>query len=333
MNSRLFKRESLYTFLEEAGKNDWSNRLRDLCATRLHPDFHGTLPKWIEAWNRLPDCELTSWELRQSAVAVDGLPLSAPQFKLEETLQAFHPWRKGPLRLFDCDIETEWRSDWKWNRLTTSEGRSAIDFSGKSVLDIGCGNGYYGWRMLGEGARTVVGLEPFLLYVMQFEVFRKYASEKLASRHTIVPCGDEEIPMGLHLFDVAVSMGVLYHRTSPVDHLKSIFGALRPGGELLLETIIIAGEEEAVLVPKGRYAKMRNVWFLPTVPMLEKWLERTGFRHIQRLDVSITSLEEQRRTKWMTFESLADFLDPLDTDKTIEGYPAPRRAMLVARRA
>ncbi|MEM8733545.1 MAG: tRNA 5-methoxyuridine(34)/uridine 5-oxyacetic acid(34) synthase CmoB [Planctomycetota bacterium] len=343
MTSSLFDRESLYQFLEQAGKSDWSARLRHLCETRFDSNFHGTLPKWIQAWEQLPPRETTQWTLDEDTVAVDGPPprgvveehdsAEPNATDLESTLREFHPWRKGPLRLFDCAIETEWRSDWKWNRLQNDAGVPAVDFQDKTVLDIGCGNGYYGWRMLGEGARCVVGLEPFLLYVMQFEVFRRYAGRDLATRHTIVPCGDEEIPVDLNLFDVAVSMGVLYHRTSPIDHLRSIHSSLRTSGELLLETIVIDGEDESVLVPKGRYAKMRNVWFLPTVPMLENWLLRTGFRDIQRIDVSTTTLEEQRKTSWMTFESLADFLDPEDRSKTIEGYPAPRRAMLVARRA
>jgi tRNA (mo5U34)-methyltransferase len=34
----------------------------------------------------------------------------------------------------------------------------------------------------------------------------------------------------------------------------------------------------------------------------------------------------------MTSESLAEFLDPNDPGKTIEGYPAPLRAVLVARK-
>nr|WP_169730591.1 DUF1698 domain-containing protein [Carnimonas nigrificans] len=42
--------------------------------------------------------------------------------------------------------------------------------------------------------------------------------------------------------------------------------------------------------------------------------------------------DEQRSTEWMTFQSLKDFLDPEDQHKTIEGYPAPRRALLVATR-
>ncbi len=48
---------------------------------------------------------------------------------------------------------------------------------------------------------------------------------------------------------------------------------------------------------------------------------------------SNTSTDEQRSTQWMQFHSLAQFLDPQDPDKTIEGYPAPRRAIITANKA
>ena len=247
--------------------------------------------------------------------------------QVAELLMDFHPWRKGPFEILGCRIDTEWRSNWKWDRLT-----EAVDFRSRAVLDIGCGNGYYGWRMLGAGADWVLGCDPFLLYVMQFEVLRKYATEDLLNRHFVVPIGDEEIPDGLNFFDITLSMGVLYHRTSPIDHLRKVASTLKPNGQVVMETIVVDSTEPTVLVPKGRYAKMRNVWFLPSVPMLELWMSRTGFCEIEVVDVSLTTTEEQRRTEWMTFESLADFLDPNDASKTIEGYPAPRRALLVARK-
>jgi len=51
---------------------------------------------------------------------------------------------------------------------------------------------------------------------------------------------------------------------------------------------------------------------------------------VEIVDVGQTSVEEQRRTPWMTFHSLAQFLDPDDPGLTIEGLPAPRRAILTA---
>ena len=116
-------------------------------------------------------------------------------------------------------------------------------------------------------------------------------------------------------------MGVLYHRRSPLDHLWQLKDQLVPGGELVLETLVVEGDENTVLVPGDRYAQMRNVYFIPSAAA-QQWLEKCGFIDVRIVDACVTSTEEQRRTEWMTTESLADFLDPQDSSKTREGYPA-----------
>jgi tRNA (mo5U34)-methyltransferase len=104
------------------------------------------------------------------------------------------------------------------------------------------------------------------------------------------------------------------------------------GGELVLETLVVEGDAQQALVPEDRYAMMRNVWFLPSVPALELWLRRAGYVDVRCVDVSRTSIEEQRSTEWMKFQSLPDFLDPADHTLTCEGLPAPTRAVLIARK-
>ncbi|MCA9211536.1 MAG: tRNA 5-methoxyuridine(34)/uridine 5-oxyacetic acid(34) synthase CmoB, partial [Planctomycetales bacterium] len=322
---KLFDRTSLFEQLSSLGADEWIASLRPLCEERFSPASHGTLPQWIQAWHDLPPrADDSSLDASGEAVAV----LSSNDFDkaaLRSTLMNFHPWRKGPFSFLGLEIDTEWRSNLKWERFVSS-----VSLQGKRVLDIGAGNGYYGWRMLDAGAELVVGCDPFMLYVMQFEVLRKYGPQPEC--HFVLPIGDHELPDRLELFDIVFSMGVLYHRTSPIDHLQTIWNCLRPRGEVVLETLIVRSENTEVLVPEGRYAKMRNVWFIPSLSMLERWLLRTGFRDIQVLDVSPTTVEEQRRTDWMTFESLSDFLDPDDLSKTIEGYPAPVRAIVKATR-
>ena len=127
-------------------------------------------------------------------------------------------------------------------------------------------------------------------------------------------------------------MGVLYHRRSPLDHLVQLKDQLVSGGELVLETLVIEGDENSVLVPTSRYAQMRNVYFFPSAKALKVWLELVGFEDVRIVDENVTSVDEQRTTDWMTHNSLPDYLDPNDPSKTVEGYPAPRRAVLVARK-
>ena len=229
---------------------------------------------------------------------------------------------QGPFQLGDTAIATEWRSDWKWDRIARH-----VDWRERRVLDVGCGNGYFGWQMLNAGAHSVTGLDPFLLYVVQHELVRRLAGP---ARNHVLPLSDSCLENRLRAFDIVLSMGVLYHRTSPIDHLQLLREALRPKGRVVIETLIIESEQPQVLVPEDRYAKMRNVWFIPSLPMLFRWLCRTGFDDIQVIDVTRTSTDEQRRTDWMTFESLAEFLDPNDAMRTIEGHPGPIRATLMA---
>ena len=242
-------------------------------------------------------------------------------------LKQLQPWRKGPYNLFGIHIDTEWHSDWKWDRIKPH----LSPLKDKLVLDIGCGNGYHMWRMLGSGAKLVIGVDPSRLFLNQFTAIKHYIGHLLPIH--LLPLRGEDLPnFNQQGFDTVFSMGVLYHRKSPFDHLQELKTFLKPGGELILETLVVEGRENTVLVPEGRYAKMRNVWFIPSTAMLERWLKRVGFKEIKVVDVTLTSTKEQRATHWMGYESLADFLHPDNTKLTIEGYPAPLRACLVCKR-
>jgi len=235
---------------------------------------------------------------------------------------------RGHSSFFDTHIDTEWRSDFKWDRIKDH----ISPLHGRTVLDVGCGSGYHMWRMLGEGASRVIGVDPSKLFFWQFEAVKKYVqttSEFPVPVH-LLPFKMEDVPAKLKRFDTVFSMGVLYHRRSPLDHLTELQQALRPGGELVLETLVIEGKEGEVLVPDDRYAMMRNVWFLPSVPTLCQWLRRLGFKDVRMVEQNYTSQDEQRSTDWMGFSSLKDFLDPNDPTKTVEGLPAPLRATIVA---
>jgi tRNA (mo5U34)-methyltransferase len=288
---------------------------------------HGDLRSWQEALEQLPSPPLSSVSLTEERVraGVAGDYDDATREVIRSQLMRLHPWRKGPYEICGLQIDTEWRSDWKWSRL-----QGAIEpLEGRLVLDVGCGNGYHAWRMAGEGARLVIGIDPTQLFVYQFAAIRHF----LGKQHPVwlLPLGIEELPPNLQAFDTVFSMGVFYHRRSPFSHLAELKGCLRRGGELVLETLVIEGGAGEVLVPESRYAKMRNVWFIPTPQTLIAWMARAGFRDIRLVDVTPTTTDEQRATPWMRFESLADFLDPSDPGITVEGYPAPRRAILTAK--
>ncbi|MFG1494340.1 tRNA 5-methoxyuridine(34)/uridine 5-oxyacetic acid(34) synthase CmoB [Halobacteriovorax sp. ZH4_bin.1] len=244
-----------------------------------------------------------------------------------ETATKLIPWRKGPFQVGELDIDAEWRSDKKWQRLK----ESLPDLKDKVVLDVGCNNGYYMFEMAKQDPKLVIGIDPVLHNQAQFEFinhFKKYDNLKFEL------FGIEDLPNFRSFFDVVFSMGVLYHHRHPLEQLISIRESLVPGGEMIMETIGIPGEETICLFPEDRYSKMRNVWFLPTLSCLKNWINRTGFIDMEVVSVSTTNFEEQRQTKWCPppHQSLEDFLDPEDKTKTVEGYPAPVRFCIRAKK-
>ncbi|MBL1320672.1 MAG: tRNA 5-methoxyuridine(34)/uridine 5-oxyacetic acid(34) synthase CmoB [Methylophaga sp.] len=316
--------DSLYPQLVDMGLVEWSEQIKQIVSEKLALDNHGKMEQWQQALNLLPTIEPSQLELKDRVEIGNGSDLKRiDKAQFIEMLKQFHPWRKGPYSLLGVEIDTEWHSDWKWDRILPH----IQPLSGRKVLDVGGGNGYHGWRMLGEGAKLVIGIDPTLVFVMQFHAIQRYIGQ---SNHYVLPLGIEHLPDNLACFDTVFSMGILYHRRSPLDHLYELRSCLRPGGELVLETLIVEGEEGHVLVPEGRYAKMRNIWFFPAADTLLLWLRRCGFKNVRCVESNATTVEEQRATAWMTFESLADFLDPSDPTKTIEGHPAPIRATFIA---
>ena len=200
------------------------------------------------------------------------------------------------------------------------------DLNGKKVLDIGSGNGYFGLRMLAAGAGLVVGIDPTLVFVMQWLAMQKLCP---GLNNFVLPLGIEDLPPNTDQFDTLFSMGVLYHRRQPVDHLEQLKNLTCPGGQIVLETLVLEGEDDNILNPDGRYARMRNVHAIPTLAVLHDWLDQAGLCGVRVLDVSKTTCDEQRSTNWMTFESLRECLDPENQSRTVEGYPAPVRAAML----
>tara|TARA_R100001440_G_scaffold49197_2_gene69091 strand:+ start:7096 stop:8079 length:984 start_codon:yes stop_codon:yes gene_type:complete len=317
--------QPLLTDLESEGKADWANQISDQLYRRFESNPHGDITRWHSALKQLPVLHNVDADMNSAAITLstEGGLSDQQRADLETGLRGLMPWRKGPFSFFGLDIDTEWRSDWKWDRVAPY----LSDLEGRRILDVGCGSGYHCWRMAGAGARQVIGVDPGLLFLMQFFSVKDYLN---APHVHMLPCRLEDLPPALNYFDTTFSMGVLYHRRSPLDHLLELRDTLKDGGELVLETLVVDGPEGYSLMPEDRYGMMRNVWFLPSCDTLMRWLERTGFRNARVVDVTATSTEEQRSTDWMRFQSLEDFLDPIDPTKTVEGYPGPLRATIVA---
>lgn len=286
---------------------------------RLHADAK----KWAKQVNALPQPNDTVFTIGDTLKVSSQLDFpEGDKKRVESVLRQFMPWRKGPFEFFGVHIDTEWRSDWKWQRVHSKIN----DLKGKRVLDVGCGSGYHLYRMHEAGAEQVIGIDPTTLFFYQFHCLKRYTMN--ANIHYL-PIGIEHMP-ATRAFDSVFSMGVLYHRPDPLLFLKQLKSQLTRGGQLILETLVVDGDKSTVLMPRDRYAQMRNVYFLPSIPAMILWLEKMGFCDVRLIDDTVTTVDEQRATAWMENLSLEDFLDPSDPTKTIEGYSAPRRASFIA---
>ena len=325
MNNFPVQFEALYQAMDTPELESWRALLPEQISHALFEKKHGDLARWQQAIESLPNIKPSSYDLGQPRIRVGEASDIDEQTQagLEKQLKQLMPWRKGPFEIFGIHINTEWRSDLKWNRLKDS----IQPLKGRTVLDVGGGNGYHSWRMRGEGAKLVMNIDPSRLFMMQYRVVQHYLGD--IGVYTI-PLGIDDVPRQIKAFDTVFSMGVLYHRKSPIDHIVHLAECLRAGGELVLETLVVDGDENAVLLPEKRYAQMNNVWFIPSCLMLERWLRRVGLKNVRVVDISATTVDEQRSTGWMQFQSLSDFLDPEDHSKTVEGYPAPKRATILA---
>ena len=315
---------------------EWLNAIKD-------KRNYAHAPAYQSSVERLPSISADSVDLNSSAITINANLTNSEHKQTLALLKQLMPWRKGPFQIGSDVIEsaqnenkqsqpividTEWHSDWKWDRVAAH----LSPLQGRRVLDVGGGSGYHGWRMAGTGAETVIIIDPSCLFYHQFMAIRHFVGSADAYRTHYIPVPLEALPVHSQLFDTVFSMGVLYHRQSPFEHLQQLRGQLVKGGELVLETLVIDGDTNTVLVPHDRYAQMNNVYFIPSVAALIGWLEKAGFSDVRCVDLDVTSVEEQRATEWMTYQSLGDFLDPNDSSKTIEGYPAPKRATLIATR-
>ena len=316
-------------FLNRPELSHWRSSFTEILLKQVLQKKHGHMTDWLNVVANLPDIKTDKNIIDQDTVHINSEnPLNEQQSKaLLCGLKELMPWRKGPYQFFDTFIDTEWRSDWKWQRLAPH----ISSLAGKNVLDVGCGSGYHCWRMLGEGAEYVLGIDPTLRFYMQYLTAQKYIQ---STQFDFLPIGIEHLPTAMEFFDTSFSMGVLYHRRDMQQHIVELRNTLKTGGELVLETLIVDQDYPNLindaLIPENRYAAMRNVWNIPTIKRLESELSIAGFSNIRCIEENTTSLEEQRRTEWIAGYSLYEFLDPEDITKTREGYPAPKRATMVA---
>ncbi|MGL1891532.1 MAG: tRNA 5-methoxyuridine(34)/uridine 5-oxyacetic acid(34) synthase CmoB [Spirochaetaceae bacterium] len=287
------------------------SRLLDIEANRHHWDN----------LNSLPNLKTSHVVLDKATVEI-GLESELDEVGKEalvKTLKDLMPWRKGPWNYFGTEVDTEWRSNMKWDRVIEAV---KPNFKGKRILDIGCNNLYYMYKMLADDPEIIMGFDPLPRYYFNHLLNRRFVQDPRVEFELF---GVEQAGMFKNFFDYTFFMGILYHRRDPMGALKNVYDSLKKGGTLIMECSGIEGDDPVALFPEGRYCKAPGYWFLPTWKTIENMLHRTGFTEIETFYKEPHTTEEQRKTPWIQTNSLEDFLDPNDSSKTVEGYPAPVR--------
>ncbi|MFQ3334568.1 MAG: tRNA (mo5U34)-methyltransferase [Woeseiaceae bacterium] len=311
-------------FLSQEKHNNlmWAREIDEIVNLKIKTTSNGNQTRWSHSLKQLPNIKKQLFNLDTAVISNKTINLTSKEKEItRKALKELSPWRKGPFLIDDIFINSEWQSNMKWDRIK----EMVKPLEGKMILDVGCGNGYYSLRMLGDGAKSVIGIDPSMLFMMQFKAITHFMRSVPVF---LLPLKFEELPCNMPIFDTAFSMGVLYHQRSPLEHLNQLYGALKKNGELILETIIFPGNDTYFRNENGRYAQMPNVWHLPNIKELYSWLKLTGFKNIKKGRIEITSTDEQRSTEWMTSHSLSNALDPDNKKLTIEGFPAPHRIII-----
>ena len=302
-------------------------RLESLLNERAKWGAYGNAIDYTQALMDLPKISSNHFDGQGEFIEIGRAEEVTPSQKkiILERAKILMPWSKGPFKLFGESIDGEWRSDLKWNRLKSH----LPELVGKTILDIGCNNGYFMFKMAQDNPALVLGIDPVVKCQAQFKFLNHFAHQKNLLHELL---GVDELDLFKETFDVIFSMGIIYHHRNPIHQLIQMRQALRPGGSLILETIGIPGKKSTCLFPEDRYAQMTNVWFLPTLPALINWVKRAKFIDVEIISQEWEGENEQRSTAWADKPSLGEFLDPGDKSKTIEGYPAPRRFSLICRK-
>lgn len=260
---------------------------------------------------------LTLEDFECSFKIADCIEITAKTDKDLQSLAAeLKPWRKGPFKINEIFIDSEWRSFIKFNLL-----KPHLDLNQKTVADIGCNNGYYMFRILEFNPKKIIGFDPGVIFFLQF----KFINHFIKSNIKFELLGVQDLRSYGMKFDTIFCLGVIYHRSDPIGMLKELKFSLNSGGEVFLDTMFIQMQGEFALTPKDRYSKISNIYFIPTIQALQNWCQRAGFKNFEILAIKDTDLDEQRKTQWIQGQSLESFLNPLNPNLTIEGYPAPKR--------
>lgn len=266
----------------------------------------------------------TGGDLNADAITT-ALPKNVDYEKLRVICRQLISWRTGPYKLGDLELDTEWRSHMKWGRVSPMIPQR----EGMRIADVGCSNGYFLYKLSTLNPEIAIGFDPVERCWLQFALLQ---SMLRAPNLAFLPMGILALDAFPSFFDFILCMGVIYHQRDQALAVRKLYDATRPGGHVLLESLVVPGDEPLTIAPPDRYAKMRNAWTMPSAASLKGLFMKAGFQDVRVESFGPLTTSEQRRAEFAPFESLVDFLDPNDPSRTVEGHPAPHTAAVIGRK-
>lgn len=153
------------------------------------------------------------------------------------------------------------------------------DLSRRSVLDIGCADGYWSVLALRRGAKEVVAIDEKITGGLQFLLDHK--TYPIDFRNMDLFSADF---LNLPAFDFVIFAGVLYHTKNPLEALTRLRRVTK--GVALIETHLDHrfGENAsyAIYYEQGECNNDPTNWWGPSSLCVEAMLRTTGFSRIER---------------------------------------------------
>ncbi len=146
-------------------------------------------------------------------------------------------------------IKPEYREQYREQFLNWTHPLQPDFYTGKRILDAGCGMGRNSYWCLEWGAASLVGCDHDLRSVEAArETLKKFSNVELSQLDL------EDLPWQ-NEFDFIFSIGVVHHTKHPDIVMKELYEALKPGGEVLLWVYSSVGYEGVlkILNPIRKY--------------------------------------------------------------------------------
>ncbi len=148
------------------------------------------------------------------------------------------------------------------------------DFSGKTVLDVGCNAGYYSFVAKRRGAERVVGAELDPQYFRQAQ----YLSNLLGLDVQFINDDAHNVDASLGTFDIVICTGLIYHIADPTNVLSKLAAVCTD--TLLIESAFLLDPALSSMARfiEGTYMDDATNWWIYGPQCLEGMVRAAGFQ-------------------------------------------------------